>query len=680
MRIRIFRKVVVVVIIVVLTVPTFTWADTSAGIKPSSLFYFLDIAFEKVNLFFIFNSEKKANRALGYAEERLQEAKEEAEGNKPKAVEKAMKNYEASISLATEESREIKSESEAETLLNTISSNTSKHQEILKDVYNKVPDEAKDAILKAIEVSQKRQEQADRQIGELRKEVVLLKDELKELQEKIKEKENQSQSKNNELPKMKTPTLSSTPTPITETDKSLKELKDELEKKLKELEKIPTPTPTSTPIKVEVVNQNPIPVQITSPIPTPYFTQTPVPTILTTPNPTLTATPTSLPSPTPVSTLISSPTPTPTPTLTPVMPGTIFASLSSDTSPSKAIFWNWGSDFSGFYTGNQLSKFTLTSANEGFYVERIKIGPLDSSEKINASANVQTVQIIYNDRSGTRRSSSVSLGSSGEVNFVWSSINSFSNADEYYNARSSYPYVPKNGSLEIYVGAQMQSKDGGATQDVQFSLDLLNIKAVGENSGKIIENINPVTANNHIVYAVYPTFSQNNPAGPYLLADKPVTVCQIDISSKGASSTLLRFDETSLIKFSVVSSGQYDLSNERTKFSVYDEIGTLLDTGELIDDAKSETDVPLVVDFQLKPFEMRGGSGRTLKIQLDNPSINYSKITSDGRAADYFQILLRAEETEINWTSSGTKATPPKEFLKSGSIIPPLIACTVFSP
>jgi len=244
-------------------------ATTDPGVKPSSFFYGFDTFFEKLDLFFTFSAEKKANKALEYAEERLSEAKEEADDNKPKGVEEAMKNYETNMSLATEKSKELENESETEKLLNTISSNALKHQEVLKSVYGQVPGEAKEAILKAIEISHNRQEEAVKQIGALKKEVAQLKDEIGQLQEKLKEKNVEqkpspipSQKQGSELKK---PTQTLIPSIVTPTsDKSLKELKEELEKKL-----IPATTPSVTPTKTPTPSPTPLSTPNPTPIPTP---------------------------------------------------------------------------------------------------------------------------------------------------------------------------------------------------------------------------------------------------------------------------------------------------------------------------------------------------------------------------------------------------------------------------
>ncbi len=85
----------------VLPLPVSAATETSAGVKPGQFLYFFDTTFEKVDLFFTFGSENKAKKALEYADERLAEAKESANENNPKAVEKAMAGYKAEISLAT---------------------------------------------------------------------------------------------------------------------------------------------------------------------------------------------------------------------------------------------------------------------------------------------------------------------------------------------------------------------------------------------------------------------------------------------------------------------------------------------------------------------------------------------------------------------------------------------------
>ncbi len=176
-----FLTLSLVALMFVFPLPVSAATETSAGIKPGQFLYFFDTTFEKVNLFFTFGSENKAKKALEYADERLAEAKESANENNPKAVEKAMAGYKEEISLATEKSKELKDQNKVEELLNIVSENTAKHQEVLAGVLEKVPEEAKQAILNAIEVSKKGQAEAIKQITELKGEIEKLKKEVEEL-------------------------------------------------------------------------------------------------------------------------------------------------------------------------------------------------------------------------------------------------------------------------------------------------------------------------------------------------------------------------------------------------------------------------------------------------------------------------------------------------------------------
>ncbi|MCX6731394.1 MAG: DUF5667 domain-containing protein [Candidatus Parcubacteria bacterium] len=197
------------ILVILFALPVSASAKTKAGIKPGSFFYIFDTAFEKIGLFFTFSPEKKAQKAMEYAEEKLAEAEAMASENKPEAVATAMTNYQDDVSLATNESKTIEDKTKAENLLASIADNTSKHQEVLTEVLNKVPDEAKEAITKAIEASRKGQEEAMKQIAELKGEVEQLKKEVAELKTQDEEQKKIIE----EVGKQKTETSSkSTPT------------------------------------------------------------------------------------------------------------------------------------------------------------------------------------------------------------------------------------------------------------------------------------------------------------------------------------------------------------------------------------------------------------------------------------------------------------------------------------
>lgn len=188
------RTLLILLVSVVFLAPIEASAATSAGIKPGNFFYFIDTTFEDIGLFFTFNPEKKAKKALENADERLAEIESIAEEKNPDAFKTALANYESNISLATEKSKEVKDKGQAETLLSSIADNTSRNQDALSAVLIKVPEEAKAAITQAIEASRKGQEEATRQIADLKSEVERLKNEVAELKkEKIESQTSESE-------------------------------------------------------------------------------------------------------------------------------------------------------------------------------------------------------------------------------------------------------------------------------------------------------------------------------------------------------------------------------------------------------------------------------------------------------------------------------------------------------
>ena len=201
--------ITILFLVAVFTLPASASTTTNPGVKPGSFFYFFDITFERVNLFFTFNPENKARKALGYADERLAEAEAVANENKPEAVATAMVNYQENVSLAITESEKIENREKAGSLLSTIADNTSRHQETLAEVYNKVPNEAKKAIEKAIEVSIKGHEEALKEIRGLKKTV----EELQKDIELLKRQGQSDQSKEIEVLRKEVETLKSQQSP-----------------------------------------------------------------------------------------------------------------------------------------------------------------------------------------------------------------------------------------------------------------------------------------------------------------------------------------------------------------------------------------------------------------------------------------------------------------------------------
>ncbi len=133
----------------------------SPGLLPDSPFYFLEIIAEEIGNFFTFGDLKKAERYAVLAAERLAEVQAVVEKGKPEFVEKTLERYENQLnnSMAWAERAQAKDQN-TEQVMAKVGQATSKHLEILAEVYEKVPEEAKPAIENAMKASIKGHEKA----------------------------------------------------------------------------------------------------------------------------------------------------------------------------------------------------------------------------------------------------------------------------------------------------------------------------------------------------------------------------------------------------------------------------------------------------------------------------------------------------------------------------------------
>jgi len=131
-----------------------------SGLTPDSPFYFLEIIIENIGTFFTFGDLKKAERYAVLATERLAEAKDLIEKGKPELVEKTLERYEnqlnKSIARAEKAMEEDENTEKATEVVAKIGKTTYTHLDVLAEVYEKVPEEAKPAIENAMKASVKR--------------------------------------------------------------------------------------------------------------------------------------------------------------------------------------------------------------------------------------------------------------------------------------------------------------------------------------------------------------------------------------------------------------------------------------------------------------------------------------------------------------------------------------------
>ena len=119
-----------------------------SGLLPGDLFYFMDLFSEGLGTLFTFGNSAKAKRYMSIAEERLSEAKELAELGEFELADKAMKKYQKDVEKALKKINDAKidHEEDIDEVLPNIAIATIKHQAVLADVYDRVPEEAKKEI------------------------------------------------------------------------------------------------------------------------------------------------------------------------------------------------------------------------------------------------------------------------------------------------------------------------------------------------------------------------------------------------------------------------------------------------------------------------------------------------------------------------------------------------------
>lgn len=159
-------------------------------VMPDNPVYFLKTLYEKIITFLSFGDTKKAERYSKLAERRLYEAEKMAEKGKEELTKRLLEEYEKFLNKAFSEVEELRKEAEEKAkekakekinqVLERIYESTFKNQEILLKIYQLVPDEAKDAIERVIEITKSGYERAIEAIPGIKKE------ELKQRAEEIK--------------------------------------------------------------------------------------------------------------------------------------------------------------------------------------------------------------------------------------------------------------------------------------------------------------------------------------------------------------------------------------------------------------------------------------------------------------------------------------------------------------
>lgn len=186
-----FRKVLLLSILSIFLFSGLVNAETNdlpePGMLPDSPFYFLKSFFEEIGVFLTFNQTNKTERLLRLAETRLAEANVLAEKGKSELAEKSIHRHQERINQALDRVEQAKAKGmNVDDVLTRVSEATNRHQEVLMRVYEKVPEQAKPAIERAMEQSMQGQEKALEAISQEKREEVM--EQMEQKRQEIRER------------------------------------------------------------------------------------------------------------------------------------------------------------------------------------------------------------------------------------------------------------------------------------------------------------------------------------------------------------------------------------------------------------------------------------------------------------------------------------------------------------
>lgn len=176
------KKKLLFLILIIFPFFSLAYQLPKAGITPESIFYPLDIIGEKIVLFFTFSLEKKIEKALRYAEEKLAEIQKLIEENKDWYAKKSIENYQRYLNLVMEKLEEIKEKKKKERQHNLVAEKILEYQKILLKNREKTLGEIKSQIEETFKNSQRQFEKIIE---------ILPQEQKRELREKQKEIGNQ---------------------------------------------------------------------------------------------------------------------------------------------------------------------------------------------------------------------------------------------------------------------------------------------------------------------------------------------------------------------------------------------------------------------------------------------------------------------------------------------------------
>ena len=150
------------------------WLNGSPGVLPDSPLYLLERLKEKIILTITFDQKAKAEKLFNYAEERLAEAEALLTKQNPKLAEETIGRYESFLVRGQDSLQKAEAAGEKVAGLKELQTEASiRQQAVLQNIYERVPEEGRPAVLKAMSASQTVFLLASQTLPEIKSEVIL---------------------------------------------------------------------------------------------------------------------------------------------------------------------------------------------------------------------------------------------------------------------------------------------------------------------------------------------------------------------------------------------------------------------------------------------------------------------------------------------------------------------------
>lgn len=142
-----------------------TFAQTTERADPGTLpgesMYFMTSMSESIGTFFTFGDVNQAERSLKLSERRLVEARALVADGKSEEALKAVDRYQVQLARAVTKAKRAQANGDdADEVLSGVSEAAPRHQEVLAEVHQKVPEQARPGIERAMEASKRGHAQA----------------------------------------------------------------------------------------------------------------------------------------------------------------------------------------------------------------------------------------------------------------------------------------------------------------------------------------------------------------------------------------------------------------------------------------------------------------------------------------------------------------------------------------